>query len=1287
MTLRDMQDPRVTQMLDSDRMRYNMARAQYGPTLVGRAMQFNDQQYSAWSASAASYRVKINQEQQQLAQAIYDRNVTHANDIQKQELDDKKISMTTARIEQLKDGLTQAESAMKSFSGVGGLLSTSLKNVSNSIEYLIIRLGRRLFQKALREAISFVKQFNADMIKIQQITGKSDSEMNDVRSSSLQQAKDLRTSVANVTSTRVALYRQGLSDKEVENYTDNIIKFSTVTGSKITTATKNLTAAIKTGLVSSMEEAMDVLVALGDSAATTAEEISKGMQKAAASAKVAGVSYEELTSMLTIATSKTQLSGTQAGTFFQTLFSRMNRVTKSGYYTDESGETTNINDVEAALKTVGISLRSGKDTFRSSFEVLRDVAKVWEGLNDLQKNNITYAMVGNRNANMFNALMDGMGENGGEELDKYLGLSENAKGETETKYEIAIKGIQAALDNLKSTFDSFIASLGDNNIITGFLDGVTNIIQGITNINNAGQSSITVITAIGAALSALLVKALAFKVLGSTGIGGLVSTVLMLVAGGSILSSLGNHGNEKFAPKENDVSYDKITDAYAEKYISKRDKSTKSIEYIENIIDKYNDKAELSAAENTNFADSISTLITLFPQLENVVDITSSSLSDYIDFVKEASKYSKEMQETDIDVLYNRTKQSMSERMAKIDSEMRAEQKRVVFSKDTFTQKGAGVGIDDVEWNKIPTLKYINEIKNSDLTSSASKFVQQLYDKKLITSGTYDLFVNYAKTNGEPTLQDAIDTVLNTFRNINTPEGLMTALELMQAGYSIPYEDQVKQLLSYLLNDDQLTYDFVSQYSSIDSLLQDRPWNTDKGREGLLKDLDTILDQVNNKNITDKYTKALQADTKNARREKIVEAFNDEWGAFLQYVTLGEEDLAPKIIDKYFEMYEDWETTDHTGEYGDLIKSNLDTYKYKLFSGSDTAFKYSVRLADGSAFGFDDLSEEGIQNALNKYALSGNPNGDIFKKYMPNGVLDYGAFIRDAINNVLSQDGEEVRAFQSISEVSSSNLRSHKDLGFIDEYKQLAMLLRSSNLDFTLFDEGSRTIGNLQQIISGDQHLQEMINDLKKNGTTYTTEQLLAYLMEKSLGGQSINDFVTSVFKDIRSLDDLRTVTNMDVSELGTNEKRIMAEHFGIDIQDIDSNIQIYYDVISDYVKNSLLNINSAIATQMQGYIDNFAEMNADELGDRKVTMEDMEASDGFKQLKQFADLLGLSYAINEGVVTVSGNAKTSTTNPLIATEPIYMSSEVANAAEKLRNSEDWKSTIANNPNTYTEAM
>ena len=289
--------------------------------------------------------------------------------------------------------------------------------------------------------------------------------------------------------------------------TDAIIKFSTVTGQKVSAATKGLTTAIQNGLVSCVEEAMDVMVALGDSAATTAEEIEKGMQKSAAAAANAGVSYSELTTMLTIATSKTQMSGQTAGTCFQTLFSRMNRVTKSGYANDEEGNTTSINDVEAALKVAGISLRtSDGKSIRNNVEVLRDLAKVWEDLNDLQKGTITYAMAGGRQANMFQTLMQGLSENGGKDFEQLLGIAEGSEGVTQSKYEIIIEGINAKMQELKATFDSIVENINSSGITSMGLDFLTNILQGFNGLTKVMGGLPAIAAAVGAAIVAMAVK-------------------------------------------------------------------------------------------------------------------------------------------------------------------------------------------------------------------------------------------------------------------------------------------------------------------------------------------------------------------------------------------------------------------------------------------------------------------------------------------------------------------------------------------------------------------------------------------------------------------------------------------------------------------------------------------------------------------------------------------------------------------------------------------------------------
>jgi hypothetical protein len=95
----------------------------------------------------------------------------------------------------------------------------------------------------MNELKRFTLEFSTDMTEIQAITMKSDDEMTDVRQKTLDDAIKYRTSVSNVSSVRKDLYRQGLSDAEVDERSGSILKFARVTAIKTQDATKIITTA------------------------------------------------------------------------------------------------------------------------------------------------------------------------------------------------------------------------------------------------------------------------------------------------------------------------------------------------------------------------------------------------------------------------------------------------------------------------------------------------------------------------------------------------------------------------------------------------------------------------------------------------------------------------------------------------------------------------------------------------------------------------------------------------------------------------------------------------------------------------------------------------------------------------------------------------------------------------------------------------------------------------------------------------------------------------------------
>ena len=527
------------------------------------------------------------------------------------------------------------------------------KSAINMGSRAITNFGRSVFNSAINEAKNFVRQYDALMNEIQTITMKTGDEMSVIATETVQQALELKASVTDVATIKADLYRQGLSDDEVNERMEQVVQFSKVTGIKASESVQIVTTAMNTGLADSAQQAMDVLTALGDAAATTADQIQKGIQKAGSSAKVAGVSYEELATMMTIGTSNTQLSGQQIGTALQTIFARMNKVTQSNYISDLEGGTTSLNDVESALGIVGVELRDDNGTFRSSFDVLRDLAGQWEGMNDTQKALVTNAFAGSRQSNIFQTLMEGMSEDGGSLMDEYLGLANNSEGTTQSKYEIAMQSLASSMEQVKTAWDGVVQAFVDNGVITGVLEKITNFLTGIAKAVEDTQGktevAISVIVAALAGLTAAIAAMTIAAATGATALAAFAGPIGWVVGIGGALAALSIIGS-KYGQ-----NYDSKVNNYEERATTRIEQTTKSqsetnkiISELKSLKDAYDKSDDKNSFESANSDKFNSLLIELNKCIPGVVDefgnltLSSENLAAALDKATAASEQKTE---------------------------------------------------------------------------------------------------------------------------------------------------------------------------------------------------------------------------------------------------------------------------------------------------------------------------------------------------------------------------------------------------------------------------------------------------------------------------------------------------------------------------------------------------------------------------------------------------------------------------------------------------------------------
>lgn len=412
------------------------------------------------------------------------------------------LAAATEKYNALTEAIGKAKEEQEEFGSSGQKVAAALTVIGGAITKVAKQFGVRIFRKAMQEAMNFVKSYDAAMTEIQMVTLKTDTQISNIGKGLIDSAVQLKAPIADVTAAATALYRQGLGDEDVQTRLQDVIKFSTTAGVKAADAVKLITVSLNSGLVSSSQQAMDVISALGDSAATTAAEITKGLQKSVYAAKDVGVTYEELVSMLTAITAGTQLGGNIAGTAMQTFMSRFSRVGNNELIYDENGNQISGSALSSILQSVGINTYEGGQRRRFT-DVLRELSGSWGNLSDARKSQISYAFGGTKQYSNLNALLTAFSEvdeNGQTMIDKYLGITENSEGVTDEKYQHYTESLAASLNNLKNSFDGVVEAFTNSEALTGFLDFLSGALQGVTTLTeNLGG--------LGAAISALAVIA------------------------------------------------------------------------------------------------------------------------------------------------------------------------------------------------------------------------------------------------------------------------------------------------------------------------------------------------------------------------------------------------------------------------------------------------------------------------------------------------------------------------------------------------------------------------------------------------------------------------------------------------------------------------------------------------------------------------------------------------------------------------------------------------------------
>lgn len=364
----------------------------------------------------------------------------------------------------------------------------------------VIMMATRKLKEMAKTAI----ELDSAMTNLRIVTDNSNSDYEAYGKTVAQTAQDIGGNIKDLIDSTTVFARLGYSLDEssgLAKYTAMLTNVGNVDVSTAQDALTAITKAFKDVDSSNIESAMDKMVIVGNNFPISVSQIAEGMNNAGSALAAAGNSFDQSVALLTAANTTIQ-NVSKSSTGLRTITAR---IRKTKVELDDLGETVEeakYQEILDMLTGKGVQLTSGGE-FRSTYDILKDIAGIWDKLSSMEKASVAEQLAGNRQQNVFYSLIEQF-----QEAENAMVAMENSTGALQNSYNEFLDSAQAHINSLKAAGTSLANTLFDTTFISELADAGTALLNVLTSIADVLNRIGGIAPLITATFSALMVKAL-----------------------------------------------------------------------------------------------------------------------------------------------------------------------------------------------------------------------------------------------------------------------------------------------------------------------------------------------------------------------------------------------------------------------------------------------------------------------------------------------------------------------------------------------------------------------------------------------------------------------------------------------------------------------------------------------------------------------------------------------------------------------------------------------------------
>jgi len=356
--------------------------------------------------------------------------------------------------------------------------------------------------QAIHSMFDNVVLIDSVMTELKKVTNETEYAYDSFLTNAGNKAKQLGTTIDGLVSSTADFARLGYGFEESQELAE-VANIYAVVGDEIEsvdTATESLisTMAAFGDEVTAMQ-VIDKFNEVGNRFAVSSGGIGEALMRSASSMSVANNTIDETIALVTAANTVVQ-DVSKVGNGLKTISMRIRGATTeladAGLETEGMAESTA--KLQAEIKALsGVDIMLDKNNFKSTYQILDELAEKWHDLSDIAQASIVELLAGKHQGNTMSSLMENF-----DIAREAIKASLESEGSAMREHEKWLESLDAKLLQLQASWQSLSQTFLDSDFLKDLLDGVINVIDVVDVLLDKFGTIPTVLVGISTVLSA-----------------------------------------------------------------------------------------------------------------------------------------------------------------------------------------------------------------------------------------------------------------------------------------------------------------------------------------------------------------------------------------------------------------------------------------------------------------------------------------------------------------------------------------------------------------------------------------------------------------------------------------------------------------------------------------------------------------------------------------------------------------------------------------------------------------